>query len=138
MTLTIPVSSEGPSRGDRLAGLLLGTALGDALGLPAEGLSRQQIARRIWNGHWRHRFLFGHGNQQIGASVIARVLSTGGRDGILVVATPAKLAALGGRPLLVDTGDPAVDAMLDGHVSVVTGRRERTIYQIRPAWESLR
>ncbi|MEI8334553.1 MAG: hypothetical protein WCH74_12005, partial [Chloroflexota bacterium] len=83
-------------------------------------------------------FLFGRGDQQIGASVIARVLSTGGRDGILVVATPAKLAALGGRPLLVDTGDPAVDAMLDGHVSVVTGRRERTIYQIRPAWESLR
>ena len=83
-------------------------------------------------------FLFGRGNQQIGASVIARVLSTGGRDGILVVATPAKLAALGGRPLLVDTGDPAVDAMLGGHVSVVTGRRERTIYQIRPAWESLR
>jgi predicted polyphosphate/ATP-dependent NAD kinase len=83
-------------------------------------------------------FLFGRGNQQIGAFVIARVLSTAGRDGIVVVATPAKLAALGGRPLLVDTGDPAVDALLDGHVRIVTGRRERTIYPVRPAWESLR
>ena len=83
-------------------------------------------------------FLFGRGNQQIGASVIARVLSTAGHDGIVVVATPAKLAALGGRPLLVDTGDPAVDALLDGHVRIVTGHRERTIYPVRPAWESLR
>jgi predicted polyphosphate/ATP-dependent NAD kinase len=83
-------------------------------------------------------FLFGRGNQQIGAPVIARALSTAGHDGIVVVATPAKLAALGGRPLLVDTGDPVVDAMLDGHVRVVTGHRERTIYPVRPAWESLR
>jgi ADP-ribosyl-[dinitrogen reductase] hydrolase len=32
---------------DRLAGTLLGTALGDALGLPAEGMSAQAIARRF-------------------------------------------------------------------------------------------
>lgn len=42
------------------AGVLLGTAVGDALGLPAEGLSRQRIERR-WGGEWRHRFLFGRG-----------------------------------------------------------------------------
>ena len=41
-------------------GVLLGTAVGDALGLPAEGMSRQRIQRR-WHGHWRHRFLFGRG-----------------------------------------------------------------------------
>lgn len=45
---------------DRFAGVLLGTAVGDALGLPAEGLSAQAIARR-WKGPWRHRFLFGRG-----------------------------------------------------------------------------
>src|SRR5271170_3707275 len=45
---------------DRFAGLLLGTAVGDALGLPAEGLSRGRI-QRMWRGQWRHRFLFGHG-----------------------------------------------------------------------------
>ena len=45
---------------DRFAGVLLGTAVGDALGLPAEGLSAQTITRR-WKGHWRHRFVFGRG-----------------------------------------------------------------------------
>lgn len=45
---------------DRFAGVLLGTAVGDALGLPAEGLSARTIARR-WNGVWRHRLVFGRG-----------------------------------------------------------------------------
>ena len=45
---------------EAFAGVLLGTAVGDALGLPAEGMSRQRIQRR-WHGQWRHRFLFGRG-----------------------------------------------------------------------------
>ena len=45
---------------DRFAGLLLGTAVGDALGLPAEGISRGRI-QRMWGGQWRHRFIFGRG-----------------------------------------------------------------------------
>jgi ADP-ribosylglycohydrolase len=45
---------------EHFAGLLLGTAVGDALGLPAEGLPRSRIERR-WHGTWRHRFVFGHG-----------------------------------------------------------------------------
>jgi ADP-ribosyl-[dinitrogen reductase] hydrolase len=45
---------------ERFAGLLLGTAVGDALGLPAEGMSRGRV-QRMWNGQWRHRFLFGRG-----------------------------------------------------------------------------
>ena len=39
---------------------LLGGALGDALGLPAEGLNAKRIAR-ICQGPWRHRFFFGRG-----------------------------------------------------------------------------
>ncbi len=35
------------ARASRLRGILLGTALGDALGLPMEGLSQAQIARRF-------------------------------------------------------------------------------------------
>lgn len=50
----------GTNLHQRLSGLLLGTAVGDALGLPAEGLSRRRIERR-WPGPWRHRFLFGRG-----------------------------------------------------------------------------
>jgi len=78
-------------------------------------------------------FLFGRGNQQIGPDVLRAVLGRGGRDAIIVVATPAKLAALGGRPLLVDTGDAALDRELAGHLRVITGRAEETPYPVEPA-----
>jgi ADP-ribosylglycohydrolase len=45
---------------DRLAGVLVGTAVGDALGLPAENLSAGKIRRR-WQGEWKMRFIFGKG-----------------------------------------------------------------------------
>ena len=44
----------------RLRGLLIGTAVGDALGLPAEGLSRRRV-QRLYRGNWRHRLVFGRG-----------------------------------------------------------------------------
>jgi ADP-ribosylglycohydrolase len=44
----------------QLSGTLLGTAVGDALGLPAEGMTRERI-HRLWHGEWRHRFLAGRG-----------------------------------------------------------------------------
>lgn len=47
-------------RTTRIHGLLIGTAVGDALGLPAEGLSRRRI-RRLYQGRWRHRLIFGRG-----------------------------------------------------------------------------
>ena len=45
---------------DRILGVLLGSAVGDALGLPAEGLSPRRIAR-LWKGDWRMRLVFGRG-----------------------------------------------------------------------------
>jgi ADP-ribosyl-[dinitrogen reductase] hydrolase len=49
------------TRIDQIAGVILGTAVGDALGLPREGLSRRR-ARRIFGGPpLRHHFLFGRG-----------------------------------------------------------------------------
>lgn len=44
----------------RYSGVLVGTAVGDALGLPAEGFSPEQIQRR-WGNHWKMRFVFGRG-----------------------------------------------------------------------------
>lgn len=49
-----------PDLHERFAGLLLGTAVGDALGLPAENLSAEKIRKR-WNGKWEMRFIFGKG-----------------------------------------------------------------------------
>lgn len=71
-------------------------------------------------------FLFGRGNQPISPSVIRAV----GRDGIIVVATATKLASLGGRPLLVDTGDGALDRELEGPIRVTTGEREQAVAMI--------
>jgi len=45
---------------DAATGCLLGTAVGDALGLPAEGLSRRRQPRLVPTLD-RYRFVFGHG-----------------------------------------------------------------------------
>ncbi len=71
-------------------------------------------------------FLLGRGNQQLSS----RVLQALGDDPLLVVAPEQKLIDLGGRPLLVDTGDPAVDAALAGFVRVVTGPSTTSIYPV--------
>jgi predicted polyphosphate/ATP-dependent NAD kinase len=71
-------------------------------------------------------FVLGRGNQQLSP----RVLRAIGPDGLHIIATEAKLAALGGRPLLIDTGDPELDAALAGYRRVVTGYRHETVYRI--------
>lgn len=47
-------------RADRFRGLIVGTAVGDSLGYPAENMSARRIAR-LYRGRWRHRFVLGHG-----------------------------------------------------------------------------
>ena len=74
-------------------------------------------------------FLFGRGNQPISPAVIRAV----GLEGVIVVATPTKLAELGGHPLLVDTGEEALDAQLSGYTQVITGRGERAVVRIEGA-----
>ena len=71
-------------------------------------------------------FIFGRGNQQISPAVIKNV----GKENILVVATRDKLISLGGRPLLVDTGERELDEMLSGYVRVTTGFNEYHMYKI--------
>ncbi|MFF2503166.1 ATP-NAD kinase family protein [Streptomyces sp. NPDC058067] len=72
-------------------------------------------------------FLLGRGNQQVSPRVLR---ASGGRAHLLVVCTEQKLAALGGRSLLLDTGDDALDAELAGHVPVITGRRRTSLYRL--------
>lgn len=71
-------------------------------------------------------FLLGRGNQQLSARVIDAI----GDDPVLAVAPEQKLIDLEGRPLLVDTGDPGVDARLAGFVRVVTGPSTTSIYPV--------
>jgi len=48
------------SQQSRFRGVLLGTAVGDAVGLPAEGISRRRIAK-LFPRPWRHRLLWRYG-----------------------------------------------------------------------------
>ncbi|MGW4420918.1 ATP-NAD kinase family protein [Streptosporangium sp. NPDC004631] len=77
-------------------------------------------------------FVLGRGNQQISPAVLKKIMTSGG---LVVLATQQKLADLGGRPLLADTGDPEADALVEGHVRVITGYRESAMYRIRSAME---
>jgi predicted polyphosphate/ATP-dependent NAD kinase len=70
--------------------------------------------------------IFGRGNQQISPAVIRRV----GAGHITIIATQTKLLSLEGRPLLVDTGDPALDEELSGYARVITALGERTMYRV--------
>jgi predicted polyphosphate/ATP-dependent NAD kinase len=70
--------------------------------------------------------LFGRGNQQFTPTVIRRV----GVGRIWVVAAKSKIAALAGRPLLVDSNDPALDRELSGYRDIITGYDDRILYPV--------
>ena len=71
--------------------------------------------------------LFGRGNQQISAEVIRRV----GRNNIRVISSVEKLISLPTGVLSVDTGDAEINAMLTGHMPVITGPDRTMLVKIR-------
>jgi predicted polyphosphate/ATP-dependent NAD kinase len=121
------------ARGPRLVAADVGER--ELLALVAEGPATFVVTPIGGQG-----FLLGRGNQPLSPAVLRAAagatgvaLPAAGTVPLLVVATPAKLATLGGRPLLVDTGDRELDAMLAGHVRVITGAREWTVARVAPA-----
>lgn len=98
------------------------------------GASEQQLLAEIAQGPAQavvsviggQGFLLGRGNQQLSA----RVLRALRPEPLIVVAPDSKLIDLHGRPLLVDTGDPDVDAALAGYVRVVTGVGASSLYPV--------
>jgi len=70
--------------------------------------------------------VLGRGNQQLSPRVIRQV----GKENITIVATKEKLISLAGRPLLVDTGDEALNQELSGYMRVTTGYRDYVMCKV--------
>ena len=70
--------------------------------------------------------ILGRGNQQLTPHVIRQV----GKENLIIIATKTKITELNGRPLLVDTNDPALDRALSGYIPVITGYRDQILYPI--------
>ena len=86
-----------------------------------EGPARIVLTAIGGQGH-----LIGRGNQQFSPAVLRTV----GRDNLIVVATKTKITELGGRPLLVDSGDPELDENWSGFIRVITGYRDAILYPL--------
>ncbi|MGI9326484.1 MAG: ATP-NAD kinase family protein [Pseudomonadales bacterium] len=71
-------------------------------------------------------FLFGRGNQQFVAEWLREIP----REAILIISSRSKLTGLQGRPLLVDTDDPAFNRVLSGLHRVVVGYDDELWYRI--------
>ena len=117
-----------------LENTLLGVDLVENGRLIGQDLSAAEILTRIRGRRCRliitliggQGHLFGRGNQQLSPEVIRCV----GLDNIQVPATKAKLAALAGRPLLVDTDDPQLNRALRGYLRITTGYKDQVIYPV--------
>lgn len=70
--------------------------------------------------------ILGRGNQQFTPEILRRI----GKDNIFIVAARGKILALNGRPLLVDTNDPELDAAFGGYRPVIIGYREAIMYPV--------
>jgi predicted polyphosphate/ATP-dependent NAD kinase len=96
------------------------------LGQPAGGPEAARTVRLVLSFTRRQGFLIGRGNLQLTPRVLRRV----GRERLRVIGTRTKLMSLAGRPLLLDTDDPALDAEWSGLVEVITGYDDSLWYRV--------
>ncbi|WP_298432092.1 NAD(+)/NADH kinase [uncultured Jannaschia sp.] len=101
----------------------------DATGAELSALARDRPVRIVLGVTGQQGFLLGRGNQQIGTDLIHKA----GREGMIVIASPEKLATLAAPRLLVDTGDAALDDALSGFHRVRTGAGRATMMRIGTA-----
>ena len=102
---------------------LVATDVGERelLGLIGEGPAK--IVATVIGGQG---YILGRGNQQLSPTVIRKV----GLENIIVVSSKEKLGSLAGQPLLVDTGDVALDRSLSGYIRVTTGFNDYVMYRV--------
>lgn len=71
--------------------------------------------------------ILGRGNQQLSARILRHI----GRENVWLVATKAKLEALKGRPLLIDSGDEQLDQEWSGLIAVITGYHDEVLVRLQ-------
>ncbi|MBU2862545.1 ATP-NAD kinase family protein [Reinekea forsetii] len=70
--------------------------------------------------------IFGRGNHQFSPNV----LKTVGKASVIVIGTKAKLRSLEGRPLIIDSGDRALDLEWTGLITLLTGYNDEVLYPL--------
>lgn len=68
--------------------------------------------------------ILGRGNQQLSPAFIRKI----GKENMMVVATKQKIHALDGKPLRLDSGDPKLDEELAGAFTIITGYKDKVLY----------
>lgn len=68
--------------------------------------------------------ILGRGNQQLSPAFIRNI----GKENMMVVATKQKIHALDGKPLRLDSGDPKLDEELAGAFTIITGYKDKVLY----------
>ncbi len=99
--------------------------LRDATAAQLEEIVACRPARALVTSIGGQGHIFGRGNQQFTGTVVRRL----GRSRIRVLATPAKLQSLQGRPFIVDLRDREAAIEMSGYVEVVSGYRSKTYYR---------
>lgn len=70
--------------------------------------------------------VLGRGNQQFSPEVLRRL----GKKNIWLVSTKSKISALGGRPLIIDSGCSTLDQEWAGTIEITTGYRDQIVHRI--------
>jgi len=70
--------------------------------------------------------ILGRGNHQISPAVV----NTAGWENFIIIASEQKIKELQGKPLLVDSGDKALDSQLTGMQKVIIGYRRQILYTL--------
>jgi len=101
----------------------------DLTGRELESIIRERPSKLVISPIGGQGYILGRGNQQLTPSALKAI----GRDNIIIVCSRTKLAGLGQRRFLVDTGDHELDENLTGYWRVVTGYREFAVVKVERA-----